>query len=428
MLDAFVKILPNMLMSVFSMFALVMVIGFKHKIRKSIVITSIFTVCLLILDYILYYYLGQYFDSNVFFILTVLIPQSIFMLIMGKLKILSLTVAATNVYVNIYLIIVVKNIFCSRYNHPVIEYSIYTIFFLIIGIYLKFFYKKLHSDIEKYTPKYLPVFGAYSLIIFLLISLYRTLISETTFSGLLRLDMFAFAIISSYLLSLVFFSLIFRNFKRMMIQSFDNNIVEQHFERINIANEIRERKDEELKIIRHDVKHILTATNSLIKANKLDEAIAFINDYISVIDENTTIQYCKDPIINSVIDYYAKKCEEENIKFNIKINDIENATHISTYKIAVLLSNCLENAYTAVLKMINDRTIDFTFLNNDNRLVLRITNSFDGFVLYDENGFPTNSEVGHGIGTSSIRKFAKDNNLLLSYDIDEKSFTINILF
>lgn len=428
MLENFFELLPNILMSIFSMVALVLVIGYKHKIRKSVIITFIFMLFLITIDYFLYSLLKSYLDTNVLFIITTLLPQSIFMLIMGKMKILSLAVASTNVYVNIYLIIVIKNIFCSRYNYPIIEYSIYTLFFLVIGIYLKFFYKKLHNDIEKLTPKYLPIFGAYSLIIFLLISLYRTLIIENTSSSVLRLDMFAFAIISSYLLSLVFFSLIFRNFKKMMIQSFDNNIVEQHFERINIANEIRERKDEELKIIRHDVKHILTSTNSLIKANKYDEAINFINNYISIIEENSIIQYCKDPIINSVIDYYAKKCEEEKITFNIKINDIENATNISTYKIAVLLSNCLENAYNAVLKLEDDRIIDFTFLNNDNRLVLKVTNSFNGFVIYDDNGFPTNSEVGHGIGTSSIRKFAKDNNLLLSYDIDNNSFTINILF
>ena len=75
-----------------------------------------------------------------------------------------------------------------------------------------------------------------------------------------------------------------------------------------------------------------------------------------------------------------------------------------------------------------DRSINFTFLNNDNRLVLKITNTFDGNISYDENGLPTNSEVGHGIGTSSIRKIAEENKLLLSYDINDETFTIKILF
>lgn len=428
MLDVFIKILPIMLFAIFSMIALVLVIEYKHKLIKSIIITVIFMCVLLAINYFLYYFLGQYLDMNLFFILTLLIPQSIFMQIMGKLHLISLSVATTNIYVNIYLIFVVKNILCSRYNNQIIEYAIYFILFILIGIYLRLFYKKLHNDIEKYTPNYLPVFGAYSLIIFIIISLYRSMISEITSSGLLRLDMFAFAIISAYTFSLMFFSLIFRNFKSIMIQSFDNNVIEQHCRRIEVANDIREQKDEELKIIRHDIKHILTATNSLIKANKLDEAIDFINNYISIIEDNTTLQYCKDPIINSVIDYYAKKCEENNINLKIKINDIESAIHISNYKIAILLSNCLENAYNAVLKMTIDRTINLTFLNNDNRLALKITNTFDGNISYDENGLPTNSEVGHGIGTSSIRKIAEENKLLLSYDINDETFTIKILF
>ena len=33
-----------------------------------------------------------------------------------------------------------------------------------------------------------------------------------------------------------------------------------------------------------------------------------------------------------------------------------------------------------------DRTINLTFLNNDNRLALKITNTFDGNISYDENG------------------------------------------
>ena len=76
----------------------------------------------------------------------------------------------------------------------------------------------------------------------------------------------------------------------------------------------------------------------------------------------------------------------------------------------------------------NEFVIDIMWLPYYISNIKSLDDEDDLNISYDENGLPTNSEVGHGIGTSSIRKIAEENKLLLSYDINDETFTIKILF
>ena len=149
---------------------------------------------------------------------------------------------------------------------------------------------------------------------------------------------------------------------------------------------------------------------------------------ISIIEENSIIQYCKDPIIDTVIGYYHHKCKENSIKFDVKINDIETMLQMPTHEVGVLISNCLDNAINATKKIETNRHIKFYFLNNNGRLVLRVKNTFDGNIIYDSAKMPTNKEKNHGIGSKSIKHFTEKYHLMLDYKISEKEFEITILF
>ena len=78
--------------------------------------------------------------------------------------------------------------------------------------------------------------------------------------------------------------------------------------------------------------------------------------------------------------------------------------------------------------MKNNRIVDFTFWNNDGRLILQCKNNYDGIILIDKDGRPTNLAKGHGLGSDSIELFAKKYNLNITYQITENVYKISIIF
>ena len=110
------------------------------------------------------------------------------------------------------------------------------------------------------------------------------------------------------------------------------------------------------------------------------------------------------------------------------VQGIDDALNIPPFEVSVLISNCLDNAIKAAAKLKNNRMVDFKFINNDGRVILQCKNNYDGILLIDKDGRPTNLAKGHGLGSDSIELFAKKYNLSIDYDISENIYKITILF
>ena len=205
-------------------------------------------------------------------------------------------------------------------------------------------------------------------------------------------------------------------------------MLEQQMDSILDQYKIREEKENELRILRHDMKHFLTTLSSLISQNKINEAMQIINEEVTQVENNRIIKYCKDPIINSIICYYKELCIQNGINLKIKIHNIDSALYIKGTEIAILLSNLFDNAINATNKLKNGRRIEFKFVNTDGRLVLQMKNNYDGEIEFDKNDMPTSFKEGHGIGTTSIAAFVKKYNLNLDYEINHNVFIVSILF
>jgi sensor histidine kinase regulating citrate/malate metabolism len=208
----------------------------------------------------------------------------------------------------------------------------------------------------------------------------------------------------------------------------DNEWLQNHLQYTVEQIKQQERKDSELRILHHDLRHILTTTSTLIQDGKNDKALEFLNQYISLINGTRRRRYCEDSLINASLDYYYNICQDNNIKFNCKLNNIEEALKIPSHEVAVVISNCLENAINASLRLESNRLINFTFLNNNGRLVLKVENNYDGIIELDSDNKPTTNEENHGIGTASIQYFAKRNDLIIDYEMTNSLFKIIILF
>lgn len=424
------ELFPALLLSVFSMMCLILTSNVKVGRRKRnkfklTLFTSLFTIVLLIGNYFIYHRIGiTYYES--YNILTIFIPQAIFVSILSRRTFLSSATASINTYLLILTIQLLKNVLYRYTDFYWIQYSQIILYPFAIA-YIAKIYKPLHDEIEQIIPKLLYILLAFGIILLAEFWIYSILI-ESVSSYVLRLEIFGVATASIYYVAILFIYMIVKLIKSKLIEASDSKILTTQIQDLENSVKLRELKNTEIKIMRHDLKHVLASISTNISNKQYDEALRIIENYNIKVLNTDSITFCKNPIINTVLESYYATCMENDIEFNVKINDFEDILTVPAYDLAIFISNCLENAVNACKKLSLKRKIDFKFLNNNGRLILRVANTFDGNILLDSEKRPFSNEYGHGIGTLSMQYFAEKNDLILDYKITEDLFIINVLF
>lgn len=428
MFDKLFLISPQLLLTVFCMVSLLLVSKPKFSMKITIIISTCFTLLLLLTNTIIFLNQGPNIYKD-YFILTVFIPEAILAFLLGKRKQLSAITAIINAFISFYILMLTLSAFSNWMTKIESQLILIVIGSACIFVYLKLFYAKIHNEIETTLPKFFKYLLIYATLMFLEITIYQFLIGAYAANQpILRLEIFGVAILSVYILSIVFMRYLIKQYYHKIVQLKDNEWLENHLQYTIEQIKQQERKESELRILHHDIRHILTTTSTLIQNNENDKALEFLNKYIALSNKSRTRRYCEDSFINSALDYYYNICNDNDIKFNCKLNNIEEALKIPSHEVAVVISNCLENAINASLKLETNRLINLTFLNNNGRLVLRVENNYNGIIEVDNQNHPISTEENHGIGTASIKYFAKRNDLIIDYEITNSLFKITILF
>ena len=431
-MDRFIILIPHLILAIFSFAAVFITNGTKYSIKKSLLITIPLLILVCSINIVVFMNNGiptDKLDETLYFwfAITIYTPINLVVLIVTKRKPLSYLTAGVNLFLAYYFIALTGKLIQERTSVDWIIYIWYVVAISIAFVFIKVIYIKLQNTLETVLPKYLGLLTLYASLMILEIYAYSELIRDAKGNSL-RLEIFSIAIISVYLTSIIIFYFIINHYRQTYEENSNLILMKGQVQSIQDQYKMREMKDEEVKILRHDMKHILITVSSLIKNDKNNEALDFINEYVSTIDATKGKVFCNDSIINSILDYYWNKAEQEEVTLNIKINNIEDVLNVPSYETAVLISNCLDNAIKAANKLKNNRIVDFTFWNNDGRLILQCKNNYDGIILIDKDGRPTNLAKGHGLGSDSIELFAKKYNLNITYQITENVYKISIIF
>ena len=413
--------------SLFSLSMLLLTLQPRFKKRTTVILITIFTILLIGANCLIYHdkTLAIFEIANFF---TILLPLLFFIFFIGKRGFISTTASVLNTYMSIYTVQILKSTI-SRYipnDYIWIDY-IYVVFYPIIWIFVKQFYINFQNDLEKVSPKLINYLLIFSLLIYGEIIAYGYLIQAQTVH-VLRFEIFGVAVLSVYYVSLFIFYKIIQSYKAKLLELNSQELKNRELEYLDDRLKIREQKDQQLKIIRHDLRHVLISIRQLLYNNNIIEANKIIEKYTEQIDSLQLKNYCNDYVIDSVIDYYANICNKHNIEFNVQVNNFEEVLNIPNYDFAIFISNCLENAVNATKKLSENRKIDFTFLNNQGRLVLQVKNTYNGRIKFGKNHKPVSRSKYHGIGTSSIEWFAERHNLMIDYKVTKELFIISVLF
>lgn len=180
--------------------------------------------------------------------------------------------------------------------------------------------------------------------------------------------------------------------------------------------------------IRHDFKHTIGTLDALVSAGDLSSVRAYLDDYLAMQPTNDTVDFCENPAVNAILNYYMGMAKSLSIPLEWDIS-IPKDMSVSDIDLCGILGNILENAIHACEKLPEDkRFIDLTLrYEPGGGLYIVVTNSFDGNVRMNGSAYLSTGRHGSGLGLISIKETAEKYNGLARFTHDEKEFHTDVM-
>lgn len=161
------------------------------------------------------------------------------------------------------------------------------------------------------------------------------------------------------------------------------------------------RNEQELRILRHDLRLFLNSLAVCIENNQTNNALEMISSFTSHIEGTKIERFCKNDVLNYVLSDFAEKCKMNQVHFTYTIH-FNNITK-DEILFSSILSNALDNALNAQLELSTDiRYIELMLKSSQGKLLLSVKNPIQKSPSFAD-GLPITNQKGHGYGTQSIR-------------------------
>lgn len=242
------------------------------------------------------------------------------------------------------------------------------------------------------------------------------------------------AIIFSLFITVVSYIILGRLFyqqRKNDILERNNEFLETYASSLRREIELTRAAEEKYAILRHDIRHTNNLIISYLKTNQIKQIYELLNEVNHTLDQTKPKIYCENIVLNSIISSSILKAEENQINFNITVDVPKNLDRINEFELATVLSNLLENAINATIKLpVHESKIWLKLYPIKNQLLLDISNTFDGNCKISPiTGLPVSKNgEGHGYGLRSVKAYAKKWDAVFEYSIEANTiFHLKIL-
>lgn len=206
----------------------------------------------------------------------------------------------------------------------------------------------------------------------------------------------------------------------------ENALMKQRISMTEEYIEKMERKDKDLRVLKHNMKNQLLTISSLVKESNTD-ALEYIGDIVGKFDALNEIVYTGHPHIDSILHHKLLLAKEYDIEIKEYYEGIDIGD-VDLYDMTDLLCNALDNAIEGALKVDKHREICVRIFNQGAYLVINIGNCICEGANIDFNKTSKSYEKGfHGIGVGHIQRIAKKYNGCADYEVEGNFVTLNII-
>lgn len=233
-----------------------------------------------------------------------------------------------------------------------------------------------------------------------------------------------------FVLTLAAYILILRFFKqtreRLTLQN-EQNISQMQLAAAHIHLKALQESQEQTLIYRHDMRHHLNLISAYLKDDNLAAAHNYITKVEETIESAAVETYCSNYSVNLILSSYIANARNEKIEVETQIN-LPEKNAVADMDLCVIFANAIENAVNACKRIpfTDDRTLKIVCKRKNEKLLIQITNSFDGKVCF-VNDMPVNMEENHGLGTKSIAAVADKYNGVYSFTAEDGIFKTSII-
>lgn len=152
----------------------------------------------------------------------------------------------------------------------------------------------------------------------------------------------------------------------------------------------------------HEFQHQLQTISDLLSDQRPEAAMDYVRKLQGV---QTTRIFCvnsRHPIIDAILNQKYQAAREQNIEIQVEVNNLSGVS-IDTDALVVLLSNLLDNAIEACIRLEGNRVMNITMIAGDT-LFLSVCNTSPPVTIQNGN-IPTSKipKEEHGYGIGSIR-------------------------
>lgn len=207
----------------------------------------------------------------------------------------------------------------------------------------------------------------------------------------------------------------------------DNDALRFQVQAMERQAEMILQNDEQVRIYRHDLRHYIADAIALLQSGESDEALRVLCGFDDRSQKTRLRRCCDNPAVNAILGYYIQEAEEAGITVRAECH-VPTVLPVEAAELAMVLANAIENAIHACLGLpaSRERWISIRVVNLP-QLAVEVSNSYNGQVTLDAQGFPVSGEAGHGLGTKSIRAFVEKYDGVLDYKADETTFRLRLL-
>lgn len=284
-----------------------------------------------------------------------------------------------------------------------------------------FSYKKISQSARKQQASLF----LYPIIVTITLTLFLYASTQYNFSKTLNLIC---SIVGCVSLAFCCFIFIYNNVVQRQEAELITLQAEQQRNEINKTfYDLLEKKNEEQRILVHDMRHHFSAINGM---ESTEEIKSYLSKVQTDLDEYRYIGKTNNKMLDLILSKYDFVCTENGIKFNADVR-ASNLAFIEDDDLVAMLSNMLDNAAESA-KSAENAYIDFSVKNEKSFVILKIKNSCaqEPKAIGDSLQTTKRDADMHGYGTKSIKKTAKKYNGVCEwhYDKNERSFLCTVLF
>ncbi len=173
--------------------------------------------------------------------------------------------------------------------------------------------------------------------------------------------------------------------------------------------------------LRHDLKNHIFGLKGIAENGTKEELLEYLEKMTDAVEEATYISMSKNTAVDAVLNEKLLYAQRNGISTQFDITPLEN-TKISAMDICTILSNALDNAVEACIKIdsVSERYIDVKINDNGEEMIISVKNPYKDEPKRRAGGYISlkKDRENHGLGLKSIKRTVDKNkgDMLVKYD------------